>query len=177
MEKTGRAAKKCHNGTTAASGTNTALHDKMEKIAMPRPANPTPSISRTYKIPAELAEWLDREHTLYQMRDGRYANARIDVLRDALERIREAETGQRLGVSALIATAPHHKSEARRSPVPINFKLPQPLVEWLERYYRFHRMLDGTRAMDYTDLIIDALSRARVSMTPPATPPRKAGRS
>ena len=128
---------------------------------MPRPANPTPSISRTYKVPSELGIWLDSTYKIYRLRSGKYAKSKIDVVCDALEVLKESARDHAIPVNQFAKTPEHARRPPGAQLALLSYKLPVPLVEWLEEYHRFHRMRDGTRAATYTDVVIDALERAR----------------
>lgn len=128
---------------------------------MPRPANPIPSISRTYKVPEELADWLDANYKIYRLRSGKFAKSKIEVVCDALELLKEAQHEHAISMTQFAKTPEHEGRQAGARLALLSYKLPVPLVEWLEEYHRFHRMLDGTRAANYTDVVIDALERAR----------------
>lgn len=128
---------------------------------MPRPANPTPSISRTYKVPGELGDWLDSTYKIYRLRSGKYAKSKIDVVCDALEVLKDSARDHAISMSQFAKTPEHEGRQAGARLALLSYKLPVPLVEWLEEYHRFHRMRDGTRAATYTDVVVDALERAR----------------
>lgn len=139
---------------------------------MPRPANPTPSISRTYKVPEELADWLDSSYKIYRLRSGKFAKSKIEVVCDALESLKESQRDHAIPMSQFTKTPEHEGRQAGTHLALLSYKLPVPLVEWLEEYHRFHRMLDGTRAANYTDVVIDALERARDRSTGKAAKPK-----
>jgi len=95
------------------------------------------------------------------MHDGTYANSRIDVVRDALERIKQDQGTYAIAKRDASSVSLHDSRGKAKQLVPVNYRLPETLVEWVQEYYRWHQMLDGTRAADYTDLLVDALERAR----------------
>jgi hypothetical protein len=124
----------------------------------PRPRSTVELAKRTYILPRALLEWIDRVHLDYRMRDGKPSRHRVDVVRDALERIRDDEQTYAIAARSLAGTPRHHNG---LSGEPMTYKLPAELVAWVELHYRVHRMLDGSRASTHTDLVVDALERAR----------------
>lgn len=122
---------------------------------MPRKPNPMPSKTRHYRIPIELAEWLEKRFTLYKQRNGKLANTKTAVLIDALERIRAAEQTYAVPPTKLTQTEVYRSPQVGTEGA--HFRLPNDLIEWIEDYYRYHRMPNGKRAANFTDLVVDAL--------------------